>query len=679
VLRSRHGTTVVVFLLGVACTAVVVFWRVGHEEAAKLARLEQRGEEIAAALEKGLHAPLEVLAYVPPFFESSEYVSPEEFDSFTAPALARQPSVAAVEWAPRVLASEREAFIEDLARRFRPGFRIRRLDSMGELEPSPPRDEYLPLLYRNPRLEHVMGMDLLQRPEQLRAIERAVEAATPSVSSRFALIGDPRAQHAIAVFAPVYDSERPLETAAERWRALTGVATAILRIEPLVEDALSAVDLGLFDLRVVDRTASGESVELYPSAELAAAGVSTGVSASAPELVWSKLVPFQDRSWEVSIARRDMQPSPIIRALPLLAIGFLLSCVAAAGTGALSAIARLRHEVEAARQLGQYRIESRIGKGGMGTVYRARHSMLRRPTAVKVISADAVSERTLARFEREVRYTSELAHPNTIEIYDFGRTPEGVFYYAMEYIAGLSFDQLVVSGGPQPAARVLNMLCQASGALAEAHAKGLIHRDIKPANLMLCDRGGIADMVKVLDFGLVKQLASDTDPELSSVNVLMGTPLYMSPETISEPDAVDSAADVYALCAVGFYLLTGTSVFEGKTVVEICSKHLSEQPLAPSERLPGCSSPELDSLLLAGLAKSPQDRPANGGELLARLEAVSDIVEPWSQAAARAWWEGTGQAMVDSLEAEHTLIEEDDTHRAFLVDFDKRSLPRARS
>jgi serine/threonine-protein kinase len=665
-----------VLALGLVCTAAFSVWTARHEEKAELERIERRGREIARALQKGLHAPLEVLAYVPPFFESSDFVSSEEFDTFTAPALTRQPSVAAVEWAPRVLAADRERFVAEQGRRVRPNYEILRLTPEGGLEPSPPRDEYLPLLYRNPALDPVMGMDILQRPEQRRAIERAVAAGSPSVSSRFDLIGDPRSKHAIAVFAPIFAPELPRGTVEERRVALLGIATAILRIEPLVEEALQHIDLGLFDLRVLDRSASGEAVYLYPSAELRDAGVPIDAGPDRPELTWSREIRFQDRTWEVTIAQMDVAPGPVRRTLPLATLGLLLSCIAAAGVGAWVAIARLRHEVEEARQLGQYTVESRIGRGGMGTVYRARHSMLRRPTAVKVISGDVVSERTLARFEREVRHTSELAHPNTIAIYDYGHTPQGVFYYAMEYIAGVTFDQLVERCGPQPAARVLSLLRQASGALAEAHGKSLIHRDIKPANVMLCDRGGIADMVKVLDFGLVKQLDDGADVDLSSANVLMGTPLYMSPETISDPNAVGSASDVYALCAVGYFLLTGEPVFSGKTVVEVCSKQISETPIPPSERCPGCSSPELDAVLLAGLAKSPVDRPADGRELLERLEGVADIAEAWGQDEARAWWQSTGAEILEDLAGRHTPVGEGDTHRALDVAFDERSVPR---
>jgi len=183
----------------------------------------------------------------------------------------------------------------------------------------------------------------------------------------------------------------------------------------------------------------------------------------------------------------------------------------------------LAQRVKEVTQLGQYTLEEKIGEGGMGVVFRARHALLRRPTAVKLLPRERAGERSLARFEREVQLTSALTHPNTVAVYDYGPTPEGIFYYAMEYLDGITFEELVAHDGPQPAARVKHLLRQVAGALEEAHGVGLIHRDIKPSNIALCIRGGTPDHVKVLDFGLVKELAKP-DANLSAADAVVGTP-----------------------------------------------------------------------------------------------------------------------------------------------------------
>ena len=247
----------------------------------------------------------------------------------------------------------------------------------------------------------------------------------------------------------------------------------------------------------------------------------------------------------------------------------------------------LRAEVTKIRQLGQYTLEQKIGEGGMGVVYRARHAMLRRPTAIKLLHPAKAGEENLHRFEREVQLTAGLSHPSTVAVFDFGRTPDGVFYYAMEYLDGVNLERLVREDGPQLPGRVVHILQQVSGALAEAHDVGLIHRDVKPANIILCERGGLPDVAKVVDFGLVKQFettVSEATLAVTAANVLLGTPLYIAPEAISGEAAVDGRSDLYALGAVGYFLLTGTPVFRAKTVVEMCAHHLHTEPEPPSQR-----------------------------------------------------------------------------------------------
>src|SRR5690606_31795371 len=213
-----------------------------------------------------------------------------------------------------------------------------------------------------------------------------------------------------------------------------------------------------------------------------------------------------------------------------------------------------------------------------------RHALLRRPTAVKLLPPDKAGGAAIARFEREVQLTASLVHPNTVTIFDYGHTPDGVFYYAMEYLDGGDLETVVAVGGPMPPARAAHVLAQIAAGLAEAHEIGLIHRDVKPANVFLVGKEGVADLAKLLDFGLVRELESGATSGLTRTDTVMGTPLYLSPEAITSPAAVDARSDLYALGAVGYFLLTGEHVFSGRTVVEICSHHLHTEPEPPSSR-----------------------------------------------------------------------------------------------
>jgi serine/threonine-protein kinase len=296
----------------------------------------------------------------------------------------------------------------------------------------------------------------------------------------------------------------------------------------------------------------------------------------------------------------------------------------------------LEEKVREARQLGPYTLAERIGGGGMGVVYRAQHAMLRRPTAVKVLPPARMGAENLHRFEREVQLTSQLTHPNTISIYDYGRTPDGLFYYAMEYLEGYTLTELVETTGPLDTSRVAWLMRQVAGSIDEAHRVGLIHRDIKPDNIMVCDRGGICDVVKVLDFGLVKELES-AEPALSSADAVVGTPLYMSPESITSPSSVGVPSDIYAFGAVAYYLAAGRHVFQAKTIVEICSHHLMKLPEPLSDAVSRPLPEGMERLILACLAKDAKDRPPNAAIL---ERALSTMIGPssWTQDDAQTWW-----------------------------------------
>jgi serine/threonine protein kinase len=300
----------------------------------------------------------------------------------------------------------------------------------------------------------------------------------------------------------------------------------------------------------------------------------------------------------------------------------------------------LRREVQRGRRLGQYTLDEKIGEGAMGVVYRASHAMLRRPTAIKLLAPNRAGAVDLQRFEREVQLTSTLTHPNTVAIYDYGRTPDGALYYAMEYLDGINLEDLVRQHGPQPPGRVVYILRQVCRALAEAHTLGLIHRDIKPANIILSVRGGEPDVAKVVDFGLVKRLTSlptDVTVTVEGRTLLAGTPLYFAPEAIASPDQVEARSDLYSLGAVGYFLVTGEPLFEAKTIMALCAHHLHTPPMPPSDRTGRAVDPGLEAILMQCLAKTPDERPASA-VVLEQALAVCAAAKDWTSEDARRWW-----------------------------------------
>jgi len=302
----------------------------------------------------------------------------------------------------------------------------------------------------------------------------------------------------------------------------------------------------------------------------------------------------------------------------------------------------LRQTVKEARRLGQYTLVEKIGEGGMGVVYRARHALLRRPTAIKLLPPERAGQIDLARFEREVQLTSLLTSPHTVSIYDYGHTPDGIFYYAMEYLDGIDLEKLVCRDGPLTPDRVVHILEQVCGALEEAHRAGLIHRDIKPANILLCERGGVPDFAKVVDFGLVKSVKGASDG-VTVENTVPGTPHYMSPEALTTPDSIDGRSDLYALGAVAYFLLTGQVVFGG-SAMQVFGHQLRSRPVPPSKRLGRRLPAKLEALVLAALAKEPDERPESARAFRDALLACDDVPS-WDERRAAAWWRDRGAAL----------------------------------
>ena len=286
------------------------------------------------------------------------------------------------------------------------------------------------------------------------------------------------------------------------------------------------------------------------------------------------------------------------------------------------------------RQLGQYTLGEKIGEGGMGVVYRARHALMRRDTAVKLLLPDRADATAIQRFEREVCLTCQLTHPNTIQVYDYGRTPDGIFYYAMELLAGLNLHDLVSRFGPQPEGRVIQILTQVCESLAEAHARGLVHRDIKPSNIFLCDRGGVLDWVKVLDFGLVREFRSP-DGTRNEEQEFAGTPSFMPPEALKNSAANDPRSDLYAVGAIGYFLLTGKTVFEDEDILKL--EQQATAPVPPSQRTENKISAELEKAILRCLERDPEKRPQSALELR-DLFLASPRAADYTPEDRAAWW-----------------------------------------
>lgn len=299
----------------------------------------------------------------------------------------------------------------------------------------------------------------------------------------------------------------------------------------------------------------------------------------------------------------------------------------------------LRQEASAARELGQYRLTKRLGAGGMGEVYLAEHRLLRRPCAVKLIRPERLGDpRSLRRFEDEVQATATLTHPNTVEIYDYGHAEDGTFYYVMEYLPGLSLDELVRRHGPLLPGRAVFLLRQICDALREAHAVGLIHRDVKPGNIIACLRGGTADVAKLLDFGMVQTCGGLSPGEDATLpHGIMGTPAYFSPEQAAGRDRLDARSDLYSLGAVAYFLLTGQPPFVRGNVLQVMAAHRNELARFPDhleEQLPT----DLQVVVLRCLEKDPAGRFADAGSLEQALAACG-CAAAWTRDEAARWWQ----------------------------------------
>lgn len=368
--------------------------------------------------------------------------------------------------------------------------------------------------------------------------------------------------------------------------------------------------------------------------------------------------------WYAGAVRGEAVSNSVIS----LATYFLFTTYLCAGIAYVTSrfVFHLGVRLKKAREIGSYELMSRLGEGGMGEVWIARHRMLARPAAMKLIRPELLGtdwrsrERAIARFKREAKATAALGSTHTVDIYDFGLTEEGAFFYVMELLDGLSLETLVRQFGPLAPARAVHLLRQVCHSLGEAHATGLIHRDVKPANIFACRLGPDRDFVKVLDFGLVKQVdESKMTQQLSADHAAAGTPAYMAPEMALGQTDIDGRADLYALGCVAYWLLTGETVFTGETPMATLIAHVQSTPLPPSQRTEVHIPAALDNLILACLAKDPAFRPQTAEELERRL-AASIPAGGWRLDDAREWWlrhhPGTVKTEVEQTPLERVTV-----------------------
>jgi eukaryotic-like serine/threonine-protein kinase len=332
-------------------------------------------------------------------------------------------------------------------------------------------------------------------------------------------------------------------------------------------------------------------------------------------------------------------------------LGMALAVMVA--TVGVHTIGTLRREAFAAKQLGQYVLKQRLGGGGMGEVYLAEHRMMKRPCAVKIIRAEKAGDpQALARFEREVRATATLSHWNSIDIYDYGRTDDGTFYYVMEFLPGHNIGEIVDDYGPFSAGRTVYLMQQVCAALAEAHGIGLVHRDIKPANIFCAYRGGVFDVAKLLDFGLAKQTfdSPEGDSQLTIAGTITGSPLFMSPEQAAGDDHVDARSDIYSLGALIYYMLTGRPPFESNNPMKVMIAHASQEVVPPRQHNAAIPH-ELEEIVLRCLEKDPDHRYQDVATMQRALRDL-ELDDPWSSDRALQWWSCNGCPERKKLAAE---------------------------
>lgn len=573
------------------------------------AHLNKQAHAISAHLAVVLARPLESLHALRALFQTPGFrITKQDFLRFSEESLKRHPEVTAFEWAPFVDEAHRSHF-EAWVRTGEPQYRI-----WSQEGASPLVATHIPITFSAPDNSAALGLDLATLPSSGPLAKESLTSGRVTVSDRYQLIEYPSGVLSVVSYAPVRNSTWATPPGSDKPLYPEGVVILIFGLESLMEGALAHLELKGLSLKLEDKTARPEHRDLYSS------GVHVGTERSVAR------VPFADRVYELTVA-------PAARRSPLSSLGAALAAflLGAAWIRLIDLRARTTQLRQTLESLGQYRLERKIATGGMGTVYRAHHALLRRPAAIKIAHKDQSS----AHFEREARLHSTLNHPNTVTVFDFGRGEDGTFYAAMEYVEGYDLYRLVTLWGPVPAGRAARILIQAAASLQEAHKKGLIHRDVKPSNIMITERGGINDFVKVLDFGLARSSVSDGG-SLSSVSastLFVGTPGYIAPEVIAGA-AASPASDVFSLGCVAYFLVVGRGPFEDPSPVNVLSRVVTGNSHAIPESIPRPFAEFIERCL----ERRPENRPVSMGAVIQELGVAVRGLPSWTPEDAERFW-----------------------------------------
>ncbi|HYQ15700.1 MAG TPA: CHASE domain-containing protein [Polyangiaceae bacterium] len=611
---------------GLVCTLglATLAARRAREQARR--EFDDRSRLVAAHVEQSFNAPLEALYGIHALGCALPDVDQARFEQFASRLIERYPSLAALELFDVVRGDERDDFERRLSARLGYAFSFQEPASAPPfgMVVSPRRERHVVLTRLLPFHKELHGLDITFDPLRREQIAAATRAGTATVTEKFRLVEDPEGVFSVAVYDPLYADGQVPATEAERESELRGFAIALYRLAPLMHAALSGTELGKSSIALVDRDprlSQGDAL-LFGSRE----------ALQARDFEFHYDLHFAGRAWTFVSSRSA--PPQLATAAPTLVVGSFGSVLLAALVALVVSLRASRRRFHALEALGPYTLLREIGGGGMGRVYEAQHSLLRRPAAIKVIAQEQASAEQLRRFDLEAKMTSRLCHPNTVVVFDYGRTRRGDFYYAMEYVDGITWETLVRRYGSQPAARARHLLVQACGALSEAHGLGLVHRDIKPSNLMLRQGGGIFDFVKVLDFGLVR-VTRGIEAGMSGPGTLLGTPRYMAPEAFASSQS-GPRADLYSLGCVAYFLLSGHEPFTAKTDAGVATLHLTRMPPTLQGRCQPDFTPAFERVVMRCLAKNPDERYSSAAHLLRALAELD--LPPWTQAEAAAFW-----------------------------------------